>query len=73
MIHLDDIYDALMADGPGVVSIDFAPCEECDTYHVISQDNDTHLCERCGGSPAPHLLQAKIEESLRVNTDGISE
>jgi len=69
MIHKTDILDAILSDGGKIVSIDFAPCEECNIYHIISHGNDEITCEKCSPKTA-RLAKSKEKESLKVDSDG---
>lgn len=69
MIHLSDILDAILSDGGPLVSIVFAPCEDCGVYHVVSHENHEELCDLC----RPEMYRiAKLKEkkALKVDKDG---
>lgn len=72
MIHPTDLLDAILSDGGPVVVVTLAPCEECDTYHIISHGNDEKLCELCRPE-TKRLAELKKDEALRLGSDGVQK
>jgi len=75
MINLDDIID-LVYDGDGEsVQVTVAPCERCDCYHAVVDDDPVCRVCRClesHGELTAYFLE-RLELYPRMRSDGTYE